>query len=565
MTVTNSRLRGYAEAVWAGVQPRPVTEAAPPPTWIQVAVWVGLLIATTSLALINFHSFQLGAYQDDADYVILARSLVYTDHYGLMNVAGGQAPANFPFGYPLVLAGVERIWPGNVDALRSVSLSATLLTISLLFWGWPLLSTRTSRWWGLAVAGLYALSPTVTEQARITMSEPTFTCAALAAWLLAEWGQRQAQRSRRALGIAIGLGVILTLVVFTRTIGLVFVGVIGLRYILTYGRQTWRSLSLIGLSLLIITILVLAVTRVNGADLWSGNARYVSEYVQYVDGTRRSPNQVGRPYGSLILYRTYRHAVRDIRLTVLPVGGGQKERDFYSRLGLLLLNDWVGWVLLLLIVAGFIERLRQEGLTTFWLALVAYYGVITFWDWGGPRLLYPMQFQLYFALLSGVYWLAGQVKRLGWPEQRWQALAVVGAVAALGCISAYKSFVVDESSAHIGDLTERTQWVRANASLTDVIMSEQGGIDYIYSQRPTVPFPPPAISPKDMLAYMVQRQVKYIVVAPALAWQTPYAPAYDASTQALKAVLDQLVQANRLKRVDVSADQWVVTYEVVSY
>jgi hypothetical protein len=565
MTVTNSTLRRYAAAGWALVQPRPVTEAALRPTWVQVAVWAGLLVISASLALFNFHSFQLGAYQDDADYVILARSLVYADHYGLMNTADGLAPANFPFGYPLLLAGVERIWPGNVDALRAISLVATLLTVSLLFWGWPLLSTKTSRWWGLAVAGLYALAPVTIVQAHITMSEPVFTCAALGAWLLTEWGQRQTWNSRRATLVGLGLGVVLTLVIFTRAIGLVFVGVVCLRYALTYGWRAWRSLSLLALSLLVTTAALLAVTPVAAADLLSSNVRYVGDYVGVVQGSNRYPTEVDIPYSILVLRRAYTHVTRDMRALILPLGGGAREREIYAEWGLPILRDWVGWVLGLVVIAGFFDWLRREGLTTFLLAVMAYWASIALWDWVSTRFLYPVQFQLFFAFLLGVHWLVGQVKRVGWPVQRWQALATIGTVVALGCISFYKSSVVDDSRLHTGDLSVRTQWITAHTDPAAVLMSEQGGIDYLYSQRPTVRFPPDDAGADAVLAYMTQHQVKYVVLAPALKWLTPYVPGYDIETKALKPVLDKLVQANRLRQANTSADGWIVTYEVLSH
>jgi hypothetical protein len=520
------------------------------------------MVLTASLSLRSFHDFQLGAYQDDAHYVILARSLVYTHNYGLMNVAGGPGQAMFPFGYPLVLAGVEAALPGNLDGLRAVSLAATLLTLSLLFWGWPLLSHTTSHWWGLAVASLYAISPLTIAQASIIMSEPVFTCLALGAWLLTEWCQSKRPGSRAATLGALGLGALLAFVSFTRTIGLVFVAVVFVRYAIAFGWQAWRSISLVVVGGLIFTTAIVVLTPVDASDIMSSNSQYVADYLGYAQGTRRYVAQTDIAYGPLVLRRAYRHAVRDVRALLVPVGGGAREAGLFASWGLPFLRDWVGLLIDAVALVGLIQWLRREGLTTFLMALGLYYLAIGFWDWLGTRLLYPIQPQLYFALLLGAHWLVQLVQRRSHLPLKFGQYLAVGLYFCLMAACVYKSFQIDDSRLHTGDLALRTQWINANAAPTAVIMSEQGGIDYLYSRRLTVTFPDVNAASPQVLAYLKQKGVNYVVVAPVLEWQTPYAPAYNSQTQALKPSLDQLVQEKLLKQVAVSGDGWTVTYAV---
>jgi hypothetical protein len=182
-----------------------------------VALWACLMAFTVLLAARNWRGFQIGVYQDDAEYAVLARSLVHSPAYGLINAPGEPAASRYPFGYPLALAPFAALFPNSLDALRGPSLIASLLNVSILFWGWKLLNPSGSRFWAAAVAVVYALSPLVLGAATMVMSEAVFSALALLAFLLA-------RRSRGSgllnVCLTVALGALLTLVVCTRTVGL---------------------------------------------------------------------------------------------------------------------------------------------------------------------------------------------------------------------------------------------------------------------------------------------------------------------------------------------------------
>jgi hypothetical protein len=96
-----------------------------------------LLLAIVVLTCRAYDSMQLGAAHDDAAYLILSHSLFHAPRYGMVNAPGPPASPPFPFGYPMVISAFEQ-GPGvSVDGPRLLSLAATLLNASLLFWGWP--------------------------------------------------------------------------------------------------------------------------------------------------------------------------------------------------------------------------------------------------------------------------------------------------------------------------------------------------------------------------------------------------------------------------------------------
>lgn len=184
----------------------------------QITAWLILLALITFLSLRGWGTFQVGVYQDDAVYVVLARSIAFGDQYGLINEPGFPRPSKFPFAFPLALAPVVHAFPDDPLACTLVSLAATLLNVTLLFWGWPLLGPGTSRWWGLGAAWLYGVTPRVIGQTRIVLSEPLFTFFVLLALVLVEARLRHTS-GRRSLSVV--LGIVLMLALFTRWVGVV--------------------------------------------------------------------------------------------------------------------------------------------------------------------------------------------------------------------------------------------------------------------------------------------------------------------------------------------------------
>ena len=96
-------------------QPSP---SAPHATAGQIALWGALMVAVLWLSMRGWGSFQLGVYQDDATYTVLARSLAGGGPYGLINEPGMPSPPRFGFGFPLLLAPVVKVFP-NMSSRRS--------------------------------------------------------------------------------------------------------------------------------------------------------------------------------------------------------------------------------------------------------------------------------------------------------------------------------------------------------------------------------------------------------------------------------------------------------------
>ena len=71
-----------------------------------VTALVLLIAVSLGLYLWRFDSFQVGTYMDDAEYMVLSKSIAEGRDYGLINPPNEVLPTRYPFGWPLILAPV---------------------------------------------------------------------------------------------------------------------------------------------------------------------------------------------------------------------------------------------------------------------------------------------------------------------------------------------------------------------------------------------------------------------------------------------------------------------------
>lgn len=124
------------------------------PTRLQAILWAVSTIIMALLALRNWTAIPIGANEDASYYIVLAESLLKGPVYGLLYNPRLPLPTNFPFGFPLLLAPLIHIFPGDFDILRGIAFVATLLNGVLLFWGWRRLAPGFSYWIGLGTSAL---------------------------------------------------------------------------------------------------------------------------------------------------------------------------------------------------------------------------------------------------------------------------------------------------------------------------------------------------------------------------------------------------------------------------
>jgi hypothetical protein len=523
------------------------------PSRLQTALWCCVILATAVVSLKDYDSFQLGAYRDDATYVVLAQSLAQGPVYGLINspLAPGQSP--FPFGYPFLLVVASAGSPYLPEMLKAVSLVATLASAGLIFFGWRRFSSSTSYWWALAVTALFLLSPLTVKHTRMVMSEPVFTLLCLVAVAIVPRPHDRATVARSAL-----LGVIVTLAVFTRTVGVTLAAALVLYFLLRAPRSAPKAVVSSGLLAVGSLALLTLLTPVSLKDLLP--APYVDQVLTVGRPTvaPKVTNPGGpRPVMFLFSYPGYRlrsYFAEAVPETLLPLGG-EPEHALADRLNAPWLPIALGTAVALTLLLGMLHWIRREGLSAVHLFTLLYLGLLLFWVWDDVRLLYPMQPMLFACSLFGVHALT-RLASSGLPSVvtrlPWRGLAAT-VVSLLVVTSVYRSARTDDSRAHTGDLSLRSTWIKANTQPGSVIMTEEPQIDYIYAGRKTLPIP----SPNSLAADPTQltQVADYVLIAPPLTWASSHSDArYSPTGEAARNRLAFLEQDGNVELVDEEAD-----------
>ncbi len=196
--------------------------------WERV-VPVGLILVSISFIVGRIGEFPIGAFNDDAYYVEMARSIAEGRGpviYYHPQVAS-QYPYNVPMGFPLLLSPIALLFPYSAAALKTLSIIATLGLIPIY---WSLLKTIATKRDRIVLISLVFLNPWVITYSNRVLSDATYSFVSLAALLLYVKWLEGVKLFRPQL---IFLIVMLGLCAMVRTIGLSVLIALTLHLLLT--------------------------------------------------------------------------------------------------------------------------------------------------------------------------------------------------------------------------------------------------------------------------------------------------------------------------------------------
>jgi hypothetical protein len=520
------------------------------------AAWVILLALILLLSLRGWGSFQVGAYQDDAIYLVLARSIAFGPHYGLINAPGFPPASKFPFGFPLVLAPVLRAFPHDLLLCTLVPLLATLLNVSLLVWGWPFLGPGTSRWWGLGSAWLYGLGPRVIGATRMVMSEPFFLLLVLVALILTEWRLRDDRRRRWFMPT---LGIVLMLVVFTRWVGIVVCAAVCIRLALAARSRSLRWFVEMSAGALGALMLVLIATPIDLQQL--APQRYLRSRQEKLlrSGTEQDQSTTNTKTAA-------HYATQEVRNVIVALGGGERERETAERLGVPYLPHLFSAAITLLVVfgawCGFRRGWLSPGVALF---EVLYVSSLAMWPFINPRLLYPILPFLFVQFLIAIHVLATAIVPRRGPNAVMIARgAVVVTCALLTLASLWKSMRIEDTRALTGDLSLVPRWLKEHTADDAIVMTQSPQLTFLYGQRTTVPLVE-ASSVTDFDQSLRDRGVDYVLLEPEIKWRAAETRAYAPYVrQTLLPIVAELAAQGRLALAYEPTEPLLRVYQVTA-
>jgi hypothetical protein len=496
------------------------------PTRLQILLWAAVMLGTLALLAYNWTSYQVGTYGDDGSYVSVTDSLLQGIPYGTLLDTDLDDPTQFPFVYPLILAPLRAFFPNDLNALRYVSVLATLGVLAVLFWAWRWLGRGLSYWWGLAVVALTGFSPLTLLHGHTVMSEALF----LLFWLLLiVWTEYVAFRAPRAWGILFGL--VSVALVYTRLAGLVIVAAALLYLFWKMRRAVWKQLGVAAVAAAAPLALILLTTSVRPVDLLPNE--YMNQLAAIYDGDNATNEEVAR---RVLESADDSSPIRPENPIQRTVGAIWYQLDFADKLpfqlerAVISTTDALGisfvrrvpfLVLLALVVLGLVVWVRRSGVTLFFLALPAYGFLLIAWSWQGPRLVYPIQPQLFLAVLLALAavtaWLTGRLRG----DSRRVTAAVLGAITGVWLLAwLWLDLNLSRTMVLPGNQIARAailaQYLPADAR----VLSTRAEVDYLYTPRRFYDFPRGLGSPARLRQFLLEKNFDY-VVAPSGVETTP--------------------------------------------
>ncbi len=220
--------------------------------------WPAMMTIALALALGVFamNPIPIGAFHDDARYLLLARSIAEGTGYRFVFVPGSPAGMHFPPAFPLLLAALWKIAPAfpASETLFKLLNAAMLSIAAFATFAFARNRAGLAPWAAAGVSLAFAGSLPVLFLDGVLFSEPFFIASLMAALLVCERsvrGKTHDGDSGSLNGLAFAAGIAVGGVTMIRTLGIAL-GV-GLAIMLIVRRE-WRSLalSMLGIALLLV-------------------------------------------------------------------------------------------------------------------------------------------------------------------------------------------------------------------------------------------------------------------------------------------------------------------------
>ncbi len=510
----------------------------------------GLLIAAGLLYVLRLDSFQIGAWQDDAYYIVSARAMAAGQGYALASFPDTPPARVYPPGYPLLLTTLAALAPDALALYRVPSLLLSLASLALWF---VLLRRRLALGPALLVLGAAATNTLTVQFATMVMSEALFAFLLAVLFLLLDVDLRQ---KRLASSRALAVGLVLGALYLTRAIGIAFVPAV-LAYVLV-ARQVRSALLILAVFLVPFIAWGYRNATVSDGHLVSlvspGYEHQLGEQI-----ATASAQGVSRPR---LVTMNIQYYTSDLIPDAFGLSlSSPRISAALNRVGLEWLQSAIGITLVVLLLLGFRHRLALRPIFAE-VSLIFYAGALLLWPGPVTRLLHPVVPLLYLLLFEGIRDIGSKVSGV----QRPRVSSATGATVVLVALIAVNlgrdiQGLVDPVRNRITDLRVGSEWLAANTPADSIIMAEAPVSRHLYSRRLMVDLPSaPATAACTIVEHVRGSGAHYVLIAPPL--QTPRTLALTPAAERLDRAL--AARPERFRLVFTAPHENVRIYEVLS-
>ncbi len=462
-----------------------------------------MLAVAAVVCLLRLNTIPVGTFFDDAHYLILAESLASGQGYRLINFPYAPAEQAFPPGWPLLLAPLAALAPGNLLWPRLLAFGFSLGSIVLADMLFKPRLTHLQRWLFL---GLFALNPFFVGSAGTAMSEPAYLFLSLLTLVLL--GRSVANRNRvRSVFISLAVAFFATLV---RTLG---VSILATAVIGLIPKKHWWRVSLAVGCIAVLGVLMLIFAPNGFGTVYLLSPTYQG-HIQFLSGEILNYLQ----FWTYLLLFDYPL----LSSTIVPV--------FDLSLGFIPFFDQVrGWgalIVLLCVIAGYSLRIKEWQLSELY---VLFFAAI-FYLWTAyiseiqQRQLVPMIPFFSFYLVTFFSWIISRI----WPQNPAGELPNPGRYVLIGLVAL---IMVTYAARHANELVNPVrdrvldydvagEWLRTNTAADAIVSVNYPEPAYLYARRHT-DYLPGNFAAEEIDAFMADRNIGYVVIQPGLTdWST---------------------------------------------
>ncbi|MGQ0643377.1 MAG: hypothetical protein ACT4P6_21740 [Gemmatimonadaceae bacterium] len=419
-------------------------------------------------AIMSITPWPVGTIQDDATYVVLAKSLATGEGYRQLNLPGAPQVTHYPPGYPLLLAALWRLWPDFPDNLVVFKYAnAVLLTLAALgAYAFARARAQLSTMGAGATAVAGTACVLVLYVTGIIVSEPLFMALMFPVLIVSEKATQDGKVTTAIAAAA--LGVALAMV---RTIG---IAVFPALLLALATRRHWKAAC---------AAFVTGVCLLAPWQLWAAAhandvpAVVIGKYGSYLGWMLKGYRDGGSSFGLEVINKNLVGLRELLEFLVMPVSWRWVR-----------LPVFVGAVALTLY--GLTRLSRRTPVTV--LYALGYFAIVLVWPFEVHRFLmagFPIVV-LAFSVGAGELWRAQpqtRVRSLGRGALLASVFATVGGFLWYNIRGHRETWWVGvqrDSGERIGQVV---RWVRSNTTPVDVIAVQDDPAVYLYTGRRAVP------------------------------------------------------------------------------
>jgi hypothetical protein len=441
---------------------------------------------------------KLDLWGDNAEFIVLARSIVQGRWMRYINQPDAPASAKFPFGFPLLLAPLQWAFPGDLVAMKRFVLVLFALSIPVVY---LVMKRYVKPAVAIGITLLTVVNPVLAPFSHQVMSEVPYLLLTLAAlWLIGQSEETAALSQDYFFWGGVAMIIAATCV---RTIGVsLFLGTL-VFYLL---RRAWKMVAALAIAYAgTMLLLHLTTGQVIGMEYFT-QASQVNPLRPEI-GSQGLAGLPGRALQNLL-----EHLFQNLPKVVF--GSPGSLRFLWRPSGPAGITLW-GLLCLAPLMTGLVSSLLKGRLPA--LYLLFYTGVLLSWPtiWAVPRFLAPVVPLIFLFMAMGI----AVVLRL---LRQWADAGGNGAILLTGCLFALAvaagvygtyDYTVEhrEYRPEWKSYFEAAEWLKQNSPRDSLIIARKPLLLHLASERSTMlyPFTP---NHEELVRELLRRRADFVVV-----------------------------------------------------